>query len=346
MKNECTDFPKLNHKNCQLEPHEKVTADYFESRGLSVERLCAVKSEISEKAPDFRFTDTDNAVYVCEVKKPESSMGSLTKPDEKYLDRAQFEKLVEEARRQNTTAAVTEEEWNFYNNRIPYPDEERNTDLKEKENTKKLKKWLKESSIGKSPVAVTISRNDSFHWTDEELHNFADYLVDSLRLIEKGQVPSYWSKDLHTLNGYYRKARDNGRYIQNQIQVIRTDRRFLVDIQYSLGINWEAIEANSRQAQKQIKSQLQREPDPEKIIRLLVMFLEQDIYFQYFSEINKFEMDVNRRILQKFPEISAVAFCTQPFSAINFMVFHTSNKNIPSLPKNIFNDGYSLQFPN
>lgn len=345
MKSECINYPERNHEACQLEPHEKVVADYFESHGLDVERLCAVKSRKNEKVPDFRFTNAENFVCICEIKKLESPMGNLTKTDKEYLDRTEFEKLVEEARKQNVLPIVTAEQWDLYQEKKLYPDEERNTSLKEKENAKKLKKWLNESSVEKSLLTVTISRHDSFHWTEEELHDFANYLIDSLRSIKNGEIPPYWSKDFHTINGHYRKVRRDEQYIQNQIQVVQTGDKLSVDVQFSMGMNWEGVVKNCRKAQNQIKSQLQHESAPEKVIRLLVMFLEQDLYFQYFSEIDKLEMDINRRILQKFQELSAVAFCTISFSPVNFMVFHATSSNIPPLPEEFFDLGNSLQFP-
>jgi len=343
MKNECVNFPELNHQACRLKPHERIAADYFESRGLVVERLCTVKS--SENTPDFRMVNDEGIVYICEIKKPLSPMGNLTKQDWLYTNLAEFEQWKDEAKKQSAQLIVTVEQLKLANGEIPYSDKVRNTDLKEKENANKIRKWTAESVVANFPVTVAISRNDTFSWTESELKEFTNYLIENLILIGNGQMPNGWVVSLHTINGNYKKKRKDGRYIQNQIQVVLGGEKLSLDVQYSLGMNWEAIEENSRKAQKQIKSQLHHETEPEKVIRLLVMFLEQDLYFQHFSEIDKLEMDINRRILQKFPELSAVAFCTQPFSPINFMVFHTSSGNIPSLPKNIFDDAHSLQFP-
>src|SRR3989304_576213 len=272
---ECMKFPELNHEICQLEPHEQVVADYFESRGLNVERLCAVKS--NEKAPDFRITGKGNFVCVCEVKKPKSPIGSLSNKDREYLDRAEFEKLIEEARKQNVFPVVSFEQYHSYHGKTSYPDEERNTGLKEKDNAKKIKEWLRKSSAGKFPLAVTISRNDTFHWTEDELRGFANYLIDSLELINNGQIPLYWNKDFHTINGHYRKVREDEKYIQNQIQVVHTGKRLTVDVQYSLGTNWKAIEGDAicRKAQRQIKERLKHESEPQKVVRLVVILLEQ-----------------------------------------------------------------------
>lgn len=175
MRDECTSFPELNHEVCQLQPHEKVVAKFFESRGLDVERLCAAKS--SGKAPDFRLTGKENFVCICEA------------------------------------------------------------------------------------------------------------------------------------------------------------------------IEGDAI---CRKAQRQIVDRLKYESEREKVVRLVVIFLEQNLLFEYFPKIGELEFDVNRRILSKFPKFSTVAFCENfdsRFSHANFLVFHTANTNIPSLPRNIFDDGYSFQFP-
>ncbi len=348
MIEECIKFPELNHEVCQLQPHEKVVAKFFESRGLDVERLCAAK--FSGKAPDFRLTGKENFVCICEVKKPKSPMGNLTRKDREYLNRAEFEKLIEEARKQNVHPVVSFEQYLSYHNKTTYSDEERNTDLKEKDNAKKIKEWLRKSSVGKYPFAVTISRNDSFHWTEEELHDFANSLIDSLELIKSGQIPRYWSKDFHTINGHYRKVCKDGRCIQNQIQAVRRRGPLMVDVQFSLGTNWETIEGDAicRKAQRQIVDRLKYESEREKVVRLVVIFLEQNLLFEYFPKIDELEFDVSRRILSKFPEFSAVVFCENfdpHFSHANFLVFHTGNDNIPSLPRNIFDDGYSFQFP-
>lgn len=344
MESECVNFPKLNHEICQLALHEKVAAEYFESRGLIAERLCAVKS--SENTPDFRMVGDEGFVCLCEIKKPLSPMGNLTKRDWHHTNRVEFEQWKDEAKKQNVQLIVTSEQLKLANDEVPYSDEVRNTDLREMENFNKIREWLEDSIVAKFPLIVTISRNDIFNWIESELKEFTNDLIEKLGLISRGQIPNGWVVAYHTINGNYRRKRHDGRYIQNQIQVVLGGEKLLLNVQFSLGMNWEAIEENSRKAQKQIKSQLQHEFEPEKVIRLLVMFLEHSLYFQYFSEIDKLEIDINRRVLQKFPELSAIAFCTQPFSSINFMVFHTSNSNIPSLPKNVFDDGNSLQFPN
>lgn len=350
MKSECANFPELNHEICQLEPHEEIVANYFSSRGLNVERLCAVKS--NKKAPDFRFTGKENFVCICEVKKPDSPMGNLTKRDREYLARTEIEKLIEEAKEQNAIPIVTSEQWRLYHGETSYLDEKlRNTDSEEKKNARKIKEWLEKSPIRNFPFTVTIYRNDSFRWEEEELHDFTNYLIDSLQVIENGQVPRYWSKDFHTFNGQYRKARKDGRYVNNQIQVVRTEKRLTVHVQFSMGVNWEAIEGDAicRKAQRQIKERLKRqESEPEKVVRLVVIFMEQNLLFEYFSRIDELESEVNRRILSRFPEFSAVAFCENfdsRFARANFLVFHTANNAIPPLPRNIFNDGHSFQFP-
>ena len=345
---ECKKFPKLNHKACELNPEEYITAKYFKSRGLKVEKLCAVKS--NENVPDFRLTDNNDFVCLCEIKKPESPMGNLTDNDRRFANRADFDKFVEDAIKQNATPIVTQEQWKLVHDDVSCQ-EERNTDVKERENARKIEKWVKETAVRKFPLTVIISRNDTFHWTDNELRDFVDFLVDNLKIISNGKIPRNWNKDFHIFTGHYRKMRTSGHFIQNQIQVMNTGYELdelKIDVQFFLGVNWEAVEANCRKAQKQIKSRLECEDNPESVVRLLVMFMEQDIYFKNISEFDKLELDVNRRIFSKFPELSAIAFCENfdpQFASANFRVFHTSNNSIPSLPKNIFNDGISIQFP-
>ncbi|NOT03093.1 MAG: hypothetical protein HOP27_00685 [Anaerolineales bacterium] len=356
MKKECAKFPESKHTDCELNPDEKIMADYFESRGLIVERLCVGKPKKIEKegTPDFRIVGK-NLVCICEVKRPDSPTGDLSESDWKYVNRLEFEQWKEEAKKQNTNLTVTCEQLELANGKIDYPDNERNTGVLEEEKAKKIKKLLEESTVGNFPLAVTIYRSDPFSWTQEELQGFVNHLIDKLSLIGAGKISPDWNVngDFHFIYGEYRKARADGRYIHNQIFVRLAEKGLKIEVlpNSDLGVNWESIEGKGvcRKAQKQIKDQLlYRESKPEKVIRLVVIFLEQNLLFEYFSNIDKLESEINRRVLSKFPEFSAVVFCENfdpRFSRPNFLVFHTENNNVPSFPKDIFDDGFSQQFP-
>ncbi len=273
MEKECVRFPKSKHTDCELNPDEKIMVDYFESRGLIVERLCVGKPKKVDKegTPDFRVTG-ENFVCICEVKRPDFPLGNLSKSDWKYANRLEFEKWKEEARKQNVSLVVTREQLKLANGEIPYPDYERNTSKLEKAKSKQILKLLEESAVGKFPLAVTIYRNDPLSWTQEELQGFVDDLVEKLSLIGAGKISPDWNVngDFHFIHGEYRKARANGLYINNLIFVRLAEKGLKIEVMpnSNLGVNWKAVEGEGicRKAHKQIKDHLlYREPKPEQV---------------------------------------------------------------------------------
>ena len=66
------------------------------------------------------------------------------------------------------------------------------------------------------------------------------------------------------------------------------------------------------------------------------------------QSIQKLESEINRHVLSKSPELSAVAICkvselcdtSRSFGP--FLVFHTKDPNMPSVPKHAFPDSSSI----
>ena len=368
MKKECNRFPELNHKSCALDPYEKIVVEYLESRGFGMEKLCTEWLPEGERTPDFRVTGDKNLCYLCEVKALTSSTGALTKSDWKYANRLEYEQLKKLAESQNVPIVVTRDQMRLWKGEISYPTGGRATADTEREYEKKLKDYLNDSSVADKGLEIVLHRGDWFVWTEEEIIEFGDYLIEKLELISKGQVPRGWNKDFWMINGYYRKEREDIWYLSNQIVVTKSGSPLSVRVESYLGVNWKAVEGECRKAQSQIRDRLMREDTPDKIARLVFIFLEGDLIFSYFPDVEKLSKEVKRRIFSKFPKLSAVAFCRvskidvetethmdysetiahffpeiSEWGRKRFLVFHTSNDNIPRLPNEVFEDGFSTQ---
>jgi hypothetical protein len=350
MKKECASFPNLNHEDCELDFYETAVADYFESRGLSVERLCVACLSEGEKAPDFRITDASGQRCLCEVKKLESSTGAPTKSDWEYDNRTEFELLIEDARKTNVPLIATPDQIKYWKGEIPYP--KRSTEEKERAHERAIIKLLQQSPVANQSLEIIIHRDDPWEWTDEEQREFVDNLVKNLELISKGPVPWDWNEDLPgMITSHYDRERDDGWRIRNFIEVRRTGHSLVVKSHSYLGVNWKAVEDNCHQAQKQIRDRLKREPRPEEVARLVVLFLKANLVFLYVPHIEKLVSDVDRHVLSKFPDLSAVAFCmvSEIRNTIalslppqgGFLVFPTASTCVPSIASHVFDDGHS-----
>ncbi len=151
--------------------------------------------------------------------------------------------------------------------------------------------------------------------------------------------------NFENLGGEYRRNRNDGRYICNYVTVSHTHSRLSVHLHSYLGVNWKSVERECRDAKSQIRDRLQREPNPDKIARLVIMLLTEDLVFMYYSKQNELKEEINRRVFNKSPELSAIAFCEIPDTTKNcapilhhgnFAVFYTPNKSIQPLPSGIF----------
>ena len=349
MKRECDNYPDLNHENCILDPYETATVEHFESQGFTVERLCTVWLPDGEVAPDFRITDDKGWRCLCEVKKLTSSTGALSESDWKYTNRIEFERLKAVAEEKKVRLIARPDQIKLWEGEIPYPEEGRNTEEKEREYEKAITDLLMQSSVSNSSLKVTIHRGDPFIWTEKERREFVDELVRDLEVIGQGQVPWNWERTPFGVIGSFSRKRDYGRSIRNHIEVREKQTSPLVIKSRSyLGINWKRIEKNCRGAQRQIRDRLKRETRPEDIVRLVVVFLSKDLIFEYYPQMEKLENEINRHILSKCPELSAVAICkvseicdiSQSFGP--FLVFHTKDPNMPSVLKHAFPDSSSV----
>jgi hypothetical protein len=170
--------------------------------------------------------------------------------------------------------------------------------------------------------------------------------------ISRGQVPRYWEMGSPgVFTGHYSKKRNHGRYIYNSVKVEQIGCSLVVECwPLYLGINWKPIKDNCRRAQEQIRDRLKREPIPDKVSRLVVLFLTTDLTSTYRpQQLEKLTNEINRRVLSKFPELSAAVFCrvfvgdtVQPSGP--FLVFHTRNPDIPAIPRRVFGDESAIWF--
>ena len=273
MKRECDSYPDLNHENCILDTYEIAVAEHFTTQGFKVEKLCTAWVPEGEGVPDFLITGHADLRCLCEVKRITSSSGALSESDWKYANRMEFERLRAEARERNVRLITHPDQRKLFKGEIPYPEEGRNTEEKEKEYEDAITDLLMKSSVGNSPLNVTIHREDPFIWTRKERHAFADELVMALEVVGQGQVPIHWEETPLGLIGSYSRKRDFGRSIRNQIDVRKKQIGPLtVKSRSYLGINWRRIEKNCKGAQRQIRDRLKRESAPEEIARLVFVF--------------------------------------------------------------------------
>ena len=115
-------------------------------------------------------------------------------------------------------------------------------------------------------------------------------------------------------------------------------------------MNWKPIKDNCRRAQEQIRDRLKRELIPDKVSRLVVLFLTTDLTSTYRpQQLEKLTNEINRRVLSRFPVLSAAVFrkvfvgdTVQPSGP--FLVFHTRNPDIPAIPRRVFGDESAIWF--
>lgn len=353
MRKECDQFPTRNHQGCELDRYETIVNNYFQDRGCTVERLCTNPFPQAPKTPDFLITDGGNLQILCEVKFLESPTGALSKQDLEYANRTEFEELKREAATRNTPLIVHPDDLKRWKNEIPYPPEGRNTTHHEQENERKIKALLHASSVAHLPFHVTIERRDPYIWTDEERQAFVDELCKNLTLISQGHLPLNWQPaqpGYPVVDGHFMRDREHGRRIHNHIKVEQGESALEVTTHWYLGINWKGIEESCRLAYGQIKSRLQTSSHPETIMRLIMLFLEgESLIFAYVPEFNKLIQALQRHIWSKHPELSAVAFCEDfdwhTLSQARFSVFHTPHESAPRLPRSVFDDQVSGQWP-
>lgn len=342
MKKECDKYSKCDHNDCGLDCYEEIVAEYFESRGLDVEKLCKGRLPKGERTPDFLITGDNDLYCLCEVK----------------------------ALKESPTGALSKSDWEYANPVVnrKYPTGGRNITKKEKTYEKQLKDYLDASSVADKGLEVKIHRGDWLVWTEDERSDFADYLIEKLKLIDGGQTPRGWHEESGLIMGAYRKERKDMWPLQNEIIVMRTSPPLSVKVTSYLGPNWEAIENRCKGVKKQIRDGLARlnqekEVTPDKVVRLLIVFVEKFPPPLSRKESEELLGKINT-LTNKFQELSVIAFSDisldseaqtnysgmishffpyPPDENRRFLVFHASNQAIPRLPDEVFDDGYSDQ---
>lgn len=346
MQRECDKYLHLNHESCKLNQAESAVATFFESRGLSVERLCA--RWLSEKglSPDFRMSRDNQPLFLCEVKLIWSSTAALPEGDWHYNNTEEYRRLIEESEKQKVPLLALPDQIALWKGEIPYPAEGRNTKQKERGYEEKIKQILNKLPVALLPLEVTLHRHDPFIWRDEEIQAFVIDLVEKLELIGSGQIPHDWYCDFGTYSGHYRQPRDHGRFIHNFIRVQKRGDHLVLNSISHLGINWQKIEKDCREAQRQIRFRLYQEHGGQDLARVVVLFIEEDLIYEYLPDLDKLKDQIKRHIQTKSPDLSAVAFCNpivSDLANLRFIVFHLAQEHTLSLPKSIFDNGVSIQ---
>lgn len=347
MKKECDNYPNLNHEACEPNQYEEATAAYFESRGLFVERLCTRWLGEGRSSPDFRVSKEDKSQFLCEVKHVLSSTAALPETDWHYENKDQYKSLILQAKEQGMHLVAFPDQIALWKGEVPYPVDGRNTKQKESEYEQRIRDKLGKMPVAFYPLEVTLHRHDPFIWREDEIQQFVTYIAESLSLINVGRIPYNWHCDFGLYTGHYRQPRDHGRFIQNFIEVRQQGHCLVINSISYLGANWLKIEKDCHEAQRQIRDRLEQEHGVQDIARIAMLFIEEDLIFEYSSEFPTLVSKIRRHIQSKSPELSAVAFCSDQLSPdiVNphFTVFHVAQGSVPPLDKAVFENGASSQ---
>lgn len=347
MQKECDNYPNLNHGSCELDQYERAVVAFLESRGLAVERLCPICLPDATLSPDFKISEQNERQFLCEVKHILSSTAALPEADWRYNNREEYERLRETYQKDSVPIIALPDQIALWRQEVPYPEEGKNTKLLEEEYERKIRQALLKLPIATQPLSITVHRDDPYIWRDEETQDFISYLVENLNLIASGQTPHNWFCDFGIYSGSYRKPRDHGRFINNSVHVRREGSHLVFHSISYLDINWQKISKDCHEAQRQISYRLQREREPQNISRVVILFIEEDLIFQYISESDKLINEIRRHIQTKSPDLSAVAFCSASIlsepAKLRFIVFHVASNNTPSLSKSVFDNRVSDQ---
>ena len=345
MLKECDNYPNLNHASCELDQYEVAIANFFESHGLAVERLCSRWLPKTGLSPDFKVSKDDGSRFLCEVKHVESSTAALPEADWRYNNAKEYEQLIEASRKEGIPSIALPDQIALWRQEVPYPEEGRNTKLHEQEYEKTIREALQNLPIANQPLSV--HRYDPYIWRDEEIEEFINSLSKELDLIVAGQTPHDWFCDFGVYRGNYRRTRDHGRFLHNSIEVRREGSHIVVNSISYLGINWQKISDACHEAQKQIIYSLQGEHETKNVPRVVVLFLEEDLIFEYFGHLEELKNEIRRHIQKKSPDLSTVVFYCDPIlsdsAKFRFLVFHVACDNIPKLDQDVFDNRVSDQ---
>ncbi len=276
----------------------------------------------------------------------------MTEADWRYANHAEYENLKQEAKKLDAQLIVRPDQLKLWKGEIPYPEEGRNTEQKEKEYGKDINERLHGSEVANLHLEITLHRRDSLIWTDSEKESFIADLIDKLSSIERGELPRNWHKDIEVVYGNYTQRRENGYRIQNDIEIRESKGplKLILKPNPYLGVNWRSVEGVCSEAQRQIRGRLKREAVQKDFFRLVIILLTIDLVDRYYPEVDKLINEVKRRLFDKHPDISAIAFCEvsdltkdETISLGRFLVFHIDNKGIPVLPVYVFEGDSNFQ---
>ena len=348
MKKECDSYPNFNHEACALNQYEIAVATYFEHCGLVVERLCTSYLSNAQSSPDFRVFKESECLFLCEVMHVVSSTAALSEADWRYENAQEYKRLIAASKELSVSLVAFPDQIALWKGNIPYPAEGKNTKQREKEYEQKVKDALSRTPAAFYPLRVTLHRHDPFIWGDDEIQQFVFDIAEKLALIIDSQTPRDWccyGGPLYV--GHYRQPRDHGRFIKNSIEVRRQGNCLELNSISYLGINWSRIEKRCHDAQIQIRDRLDRDHRAQNIARAVMIFIEEDLLFEYYPRFDELKGHVKRHIQAKSPELSAVVFCSDQRlpNLVNsqFVIFRVAHGNTPVLGRDVFKNGDAVQ---